>query len=83
MRHLATIFPVLLLATASPAAALPVDYTGARCPKAATAPGPATFKRLGDLPPAEAFNAVLRSSDCPAQTIQARDRLGIFPKLRR
>lgn len=83
MRHFVTVVSLLLISAAAPAAPLPVDDTNARCPKAITAPGLATFKRLGELPPAIAFNAVLRSSDCPAQTIQARDRLGAFPRPRR
>ncbi len=82
MRHIVLLIP-LLVAAAPPALARPIDDSRARCPKPATTPGKATFKRLGDLPPAEAFHAVLRSSDCPAPVIQARDRLGTFPKPRR
>lgn len=81
MCRLLLIVPLLLVAMPS-AAARPIDDNRARCPRPATAPDKATFKRLGDLPPADAFYAVLRSSDCRARAIQARDRLGTFPKPR-
>ena len=82
MRHSILLIPLLLAATPS-AVARPIDDYRALCPKPATTPDKATFKRLGDLPPAEAFRAVYRSGDCPAPVIQARDRLGTFPKPRR
>ena len=73
----ALIFPLLLAA-----APLSVDADRLRCPKPVTTQDRATFKRLGDLPPAEAFFAVLRSSECRAPMIQARDKLGRVPKPR-
>ena len=79
MRLSVLIVPLLLAAVPS-IAARPADDIRARCPKPTTALDKAVFKRLGDLPPAEAFRAVYRSSDCPAHAIQARDRLGTFPK---
>ena len=53
------------------------------CPKSAATPDQAAFRRLGDLPPAEAFKAVWRSSDCSVGPILARDRLGSVPRPRR
>ena len=82
MRHSILLIPLLLAATPS-AVARPIDDYRALCPKPATTPDKATFKRLGDLPPAEAFRAVYRSSDCPVRAIEARDRLGTFPNPRR
>lgn len=72
------ILPFLLVAT--PATANP-DAT--RCPKPVATPDKGVFQRLGDLPPAEAFKAVWRSSNCAASVVQARDKMGRFPKPRR
>ena len=82
MRLLVLIFPLALAAMPSVAAQRIADKL-VWCPTPAKAPEKAIFKRLGDLPPADAFFAVFRSSDCPVQLIQARDRLGTFPKPRR
>ena len=76
------ILPLLLAATPAPPFSTP-DANRARCPKPVTTSEKATFQRLGDLPPAEAFNAVWRSSDCTAPAVLARDRLGPVPKPRR
>ena len=64
-------------------AAAPATIVTDRCPKSAANSEKATFKRLGDLPPAEAVFAVFRSNDCRAPVILARDKLGPVPKLRR
>ena len=69
----------LLLASAPPAATASIDL----CPKPTVTAQSATFKRLGDLPPAYATLAVLRSTQCPATVVLARDRLGPVPKIRR
>ena len=53
------------------------------CPKPTVTIESAKFRQLGDLPPAQATLAVLRSSECPAPVILARDRLGSVPKPRR
>ena len=83
MRHSLLLIP-LLFATAPSAVARPIDDNRARCPRPATTPDKATFKRLGELPPAEAFHAVLRSDDdCRGRFVQARDGLGPVPKPRR
>ncbi len=79
MLHSLLIFPLMLAAFPTNTVRA-TDEMRVRCPKPTTALDMATFKRLGDLPPAEAFRAVYRSSDCPAPAIQARDRLGTFPK---
>ena len=79
MLHSLMILP-LMLAAFPTNAVRPADELRARCPKPAIAADKAVFKRLADLPPAEAFRAVYRSSDCPVHAIQARDRLGTFPK---
>ena len=81
MSLLVLIFPLALAAMPS-VAARPIADKLVLCPTPAKAPEKAKFKRLGDLPPAEAFFAVFRSSDCPAQLIQARDRLSTVPKPR-
>ncbi len=82
MRHSLLILPFML--AAFPANAhRPANVDSAHCPKPVTATDKAVFSRLGDLPPAEAFRAVLRSNDCPASVIQARDRLAPVPKPRR
>lgn len=52
----------------------------ARCPKLAVAPGKVAFRRLNELPPAEAFNAVWRLSECRAPAVLARDKIGPVPK---
>ena len=84
MRCLVMILPLLVMAAASSAAAPSINENRARCPKPATVPEKAAFKRLGELPPAGAFYAVLRSDDdCRGRLVQARDRLGTFPKPRR
>jgi len=72
----------LLIACGMPAAnAAPKGPNGTLCPDPAKAPEPAQFKRLGELPPAEAFRAVYRLNEgCPAQSILASDRLGTFPQ---
>ncbi len=72
-------FP-LLLAGAIPSANASERV---RCPKPVTSPDKITFKRLGDLPPAEAFFAVWRKSECRSSVVQARDKLGRFPRPRR
>ena len=72
------ILPFLLAAT--PAAA---NQGATRCPKPVAAPEKATFHRLGDLPPAEAFKAVWRSSECAVSPILARDKMGPMPRPRR
>ena len=82
MRLLVLIVP-LALAAMPTVAARPIADKLVLCPLPAKAPEKAIFKRLGDLPPADIFFAVFRSSDCPAQLIQARDRLGTVPKPRR
>ena len=82
MRLLLLIVP-LALAAMPAVAARPIADKLVLCPLPAKAPEKAVFKRLGDLPSADAFFAVFRSNDCPAQLIQARDRLGTFPKPRR
>lgn len=72
------ILPFLLAATPVTA-----GQQSSLCPKSATASDQAAFKRLGDMPPAEAFKAVWRSSDCSVGRILARDRLGPVPRPRR
>ena len=71
----ALIFPLLLAAIPSAA-----DLSTARCPKPAVAEEKATFKRLGELPPAEAFKAVWRLKQCGAPVVLARDRLTPVPR---
>ena len=82
MLHSLLMLP-LMLAAFPTNAVRPADDIRARCTKPAIAADKAVFNRLGDLPTAESFRAVLRSSDCPASAIQARDRLGPLPKARR
>lgn len=72
--------PLLLAATPVPPA--PVTSPN-RCPKPAVTTESARFNRLGDLPPAEAFKAVWRSSECAVSPILARDRMGPVPRPRR
>ena len=82
MLHSMLVLPLMLAAFPS-SAARPADDNRAACPKPVTASDKASFSRLGDLPPAEAFRAVIRSSDCPVSVVQAKDRLGPVPKPRR
>ncbi len=70
---------ISMLLAATPTAG-PVDASRDRCPKPAVTTDSARFHRLGDLPPAQASLAVLRSTDCPAQPVLARDRIGPVPK---
>lgn len=84
MRYSLMSLPILLAAHLPLAAAIPLQDNKARCPKPLSTPEKASFKRLGDLPPAEAFRAVLRSDeDCRGQLVQARDRLAPVPRERR
>ena len=84
MRHALAFGPLFLLSATIAGAVEPKDgFQSARCPKPAQVPEKAEFKRLGELPPAEAFRAVLRTDeDCRGQLVQARDRLGTVPKPR-
>ena len=82
MRLLVFTLP-LALAAMPTVAARPIADKLVWCPTPAKMPEKAIFKRLGDLPPAEAFFAVFRSSGCPAPFIHASDRLGNVPKPRR
>lgn len=81
MPHPLLIVPLMI--AAAPLSLAPSTGDRARCPKPATAADKAQFRRLTDLPGAEAFKAVLRSGDCPATVIQARDRIGPVPRPRR
>ena len=85
MRTLLAFAPLLLLgATGAFAAGPGSGFQPDRCPKPAQTPDKATFKRLSELPPANAFQAVLRSDDnCRGKLVQARDLLGSVPKARR
>ena len=85
MRYSLIFGPLLLLGASGTFAADSRDgFQSARCPKPVQAPEKAAFKRLGELPSAEAFRAVLRSDeDCRGRLVQARDQLGNMPKSRR
>ena len=72
------ILPLLLAAT--PTA---IDRAGTRCPKPVATPEKGVFSRLVDLPPAEAFKAVWRSSECTVAPVLARDKIGPVPRPRR
>ena len=74
-----TLILPFLLAVAPPT----IDRVGDRCPKPVATPEKGTFARLGDLPSAEAFKAVWRSSECSVTPMLARDRMGPVPKSRR
>ena len=82
MRYAIAFIPVMLLGATTGFSAGPKNgFESARCPTPAQSPEKAAFKRLGELPPADAFQAVLRSNDeCPARILQARDKLGRVPK---
>jgi len=85
LRYALAFVPLLVLGATGAFAAGPRDgFQSARCPKPAQTPEKAAFKRLGELPSAAAFRAVLRSDeDCRGRLVQARDRLGTVPKFRR
>ncbi len=85
MRNALAFVPLLLLGAAGAFAASPGSgLQSDRCPKPTQTPDKAAFKRLGELPPANAFRAVLRSNDnCHGKLVQARDLLGSVPKARR
>ena len=85
MRKALAFVPLLILGATGAFAAVPGrDFQPDRCPKPVQAPDKAAFKRLGELPPANAFQAVLRSDDkCRGKLVQARDLLGSVPKARR
>jgi len=74
---LALILPIVF---AQPATQVPVVEL---CPKSAATSDKAEFKRLGELPSAEAFKAVWRPSVCGAPVVHARDRMGRAPRSRR
>jgi hypothetical protein len=82
MRYAIAFIPVMLLGATTAFSASPKNsFDSARCPKPAQSPDKAVFKRLGELPPADAFRAVLRSDDnCRGRIVQARDKLGRVPK---
>ncbi|MEO7410762.1 MAG: hypothetical protein ABIU10_05515 [Sphingomicrobium sp.] len=75
---------VLILSSflaATPAPAPPPPAIGRDlCPKPTGTVDSAKFHRLGDLPPAQATLAVLRSTGCPVGVVLARDRLGPVPR---
>ena len=84
MRLSLMILPILMATPLPSTAAKPLQIKSFPCPNPSNTPDKAVFNRLGDLPRAEAFNAVLRSdTDCRGQLVQARDRLGTVPKPRR
>ena len=61
----------------------PIISSSDLCPKPTVTTESATFKRLGDLPPAQVTQAVFRPSPCPVPVVLARDRIGPVPKTRR
>lgn len=68
----------LLIVLAAPgASAAPAPLGKSPCPDLANVASEARFKRLDQLPPAEAFRAVYRlDQGCPVKTVPAGDRLG-------
>jgi len=81
MRRLFLIIPALIVCVAAQAPAVPRATGISPCPDPTKALEMAQFKRLGELPPAEAFRAVYRPNEgCDVQPIPASDRLGKFPK---
>ena len=81
MRRFFLIVPALIVSVATHVTAAPKATGFSPCPDPTKALETAQFKRLGDLPPAEAFRAVYRPNEgCEVQSIPASDRLGTFPK---
>ena len=79
-------FIPLLLSAATPAfsAGAKDGFQSPRCPKPAQSADKAAFKRLAELPPADAFRAVFRSdSECQGRVVQAHDKLSSSPWSRR
>ena len=81
MRRFFLIVPALVACAAAQVTAAPKATGFSPCPDPTKALEAAQFKRLGELPPAEAFRAVYRPNEgCDVQAIPASDRLGKFPK---
>jgi hypothetical protein len=81
MRRLFLIVPALIVMAAAAPTAAPRAKGFIPCPDPTKALEKAQFKRLGELPPAQAFRAVYRVGEgCDVQSIPASDRLGTFPK---
>ena len=81
MRRSFLIAPLLILCAGAQSTAAPKANGFSPCPDPAKALQTARFKRLGELPPAQAFRAVYRlDQGCNVQSIPASDRLGTFPK---
>jgi hypothetical protein len=84
MRRLFLIVPALIVTAAAAPITAPKATGFIPCPDPTKALEKAQFKRLGELPPAQAFRAVYRIGEgCDVQSIPASDRLGSFPKVTR
>ena len=73
--------PVLVAFVVPEASADPGPVRKAPCPDPTKALEKARFSRLGELPPAETFHAVFRSSEgCPAKALPAHGGRGRIPQ---